>query len=90
MNEVQVILNDGTELTFHGFTLTTHEHLGVNPSNDNLRKVLGNRDGYLAVVEKGGYPRSNMLRRIRSEEILDIRKDGQTVMYIPQYRDYYD
>lgn len=84
MNEIEVLLRDGTLFKVHSSKLTTHEHSGVQPCNESLRKVFHDRNHHIAIVEKSGYPDSNIEKRIFSDEILDIRKDGVSVMKKPE------
>ena len=79
----EILLRDGTRFEVPNGKLTTHEHSGVNPSKETLRKVFRDRNYYIAVVEKSGYPDSNIEKRIFSDEILDIREGGISVMKQP-------
>ncbi len=79
-NQIQIVLMDGTSEYHNGMYVTTHEHTGVQPCEESLRKVIKNRDGYIAIVEEAGYPRSNIIKRYLSDEITDIRRSGRTVM----------
>jgi len=82
---ITVHMRDGSVRELDPWFTTTHEHMGVCPTNEGLSKVLQN-NGYIVIVEKGGHPRSNIKERIFGNEITDIRVDGTTVMYIPPYR----